>query len=153
MTQITDEARYRVRLAEGFLQEAQQDMTLQRWRSCVDNSQLSVENAAKAALALLGPVGRTHNPSALLRRALADNRYPQDSRVPVERLAECAELLGPDIHIESDYGNEASRQTPWELFGQDDAHQALGLAAEAVRLAQQLTQPPAPQEPLEAATH
>lgn len=70
--QVTDEARYRLRLAEGFLQEARQDIALQRWRSCVDNSQLAVENAAKAALAFLGPVGRTHNPATLLRQALAD---------------------------------------------------------------------------------
>ena len=76
--QVTDEARYRLRLAEGFLQEARQDLALQRWRSCVDNSQLAVENAAKAALAFLGPVGRTHNPATLLRQALADRRFPQE---------------------------------------------------------------------------
>ena len=104
--QINDQARYRVRLAEGFLGEARQDMTLRRWRSCVDNSQLAVENAAKVALALLGPVGRTHNPATLLRQALADNRFPQETQVNVERITEYAELLGPDIHVESDYGDE-----------------------------------------------
>lgn len=62
MMQVTNEVRYRQRLAEGFLGEARQDVELRRWRSCIDNSQLAVENAAKAALALLGPVGRTHNP-------------------------------------------------------------------------------------------
>ena len=33
---------YRLRLAEGFFQEAMQDLDLSRWRSCVDNAQLSV---------------------------------------------------------------------------------------------------------------
>ena len=47
-----DEVRYRLGLAKGFLAEAEQDMTLQRWRSCVDNAQLAAENAGKAALAL-----------------------------------------------------------------------------------------------------
>jgi predicted nucleotidyltransferase len=55
--QVTKEARYRLKLAEGSLQEARQDRDSRRWRSCVDNSQLAVENAAKGLLALLGPVG------------------------------------------------------------------------------------------------
>lgn len=53
-------AEYRLKLAQGFLNEARQDVGLGRWRSAVDNAQLAVENAAKAVLALLGPVGRTH---------------------------------------------------------------------------------------------
>jgi HEPN domain-containing protein len=67
---IPQEARYRLNLAEGFLLEAREDMGTKRWRSCVDNSQLAVENAAKAMLALLGPVGRVHHPAVLLQRAL-----------------------------------------------------------------------------------
>ena len=42
-----DEVSYRLALAKGFLAEAEQDMTLERWRSCVDNSQLAVENVGK----------------------------------------------------------------------------------------------------------
>lgn len=38
---------YRLALAKGFLAEAEQDITLGRWRSCVDNSQLAVENSGK----------------------------------------------------------------------------------------------------------
>jgi len=56
----SEEPHYRLNLAEGFLFEAREDINLNRWRSCVDNSPLAVENAAKVALALLGPVGRTH---------------------------------------------------------------------------------------------
>jgi len=44
---VPDEVSYRLALAKGFLTEAEQDMTLERWRSCVDNSQLAVENAGK----------------------------------------------------------------------------------------------------------
>ena len=43
-----EEVSYRLRLALGFLEEARQDFNLGRWRSCVDNSQLVTENAAKA---------------------------------------------------------------------------------------------------------
>ena len=47
-----EDAAYRLRMAQGFLDEARQDVELGRWQSAVDNSQLAVENAAKAALAL-----------------------------------------------------------------------------------------------------
>jgi len=39
---------YRLALVEGFLAEAEQDVGLERWRSCVNNAQLAVENAGKA---------------------------------------------------------------------------------------------------------
>jgi HEPN domain-containing protein len=72
---VPEEATYRLRLVLGFLEEVRQDFDLGRWRSCVDNSQLVTENAAKAVLALLGPLGRTHNPSLLLREALAEGDF------------------------------------------------------------------------------
>lgn len=50
MPAFGEEARYRLRLADGFLKEAGEDISLRRWRSCVDNSQLAAENAAKAVL-------------------------------------------------------------------------------------------------------
>jgi HEPN domain-containing protein len=129
------ESTYRLRLGEGFLKEARQDIQTQRWRSCVDNAQLAVENAAKAALAGLGPIGRTHNPGLLIRHALAAGRFSPEASVAAERLAECAELLGSDVHVQSDYGDEAGARTPWEIFDEDDARQALEVAEEAVRLA------------------
>jgi HEPN domain-containing protein len=55
---------YRLKLAEGFLREAQQDLKINRWCSCVDNAQLTVENALKALIALWVPVPRTHRPGA-----------------------------------------------------------------------------------------
>ena len=65
------DAQYRFRIAQGFLEESRQDVTLTRWRSAVDNAQLATEKCGpKAALALVGPVGRTHQPALLLRQAL-----------------------------------------------------------------------------------
>ncbi len=130
---------YRIRLATGFLDEAQQDMALKRWRSTMDNAQLAVENAAKAVLALLGPVGRTHYPAPLLREALQQGNF-SDQWSRVQQLAEIAELLGQDIHIQTDYGDEGTGRTPWELFDETDAQQALAMAEEAVQLAQAIGQ-------------
>lgn len=50
------DAEYRLRLARGFLAEAEEDLRSSRWRSCVDNAQLAVENAAKSVIARFGPV-------------------------------------------------------------------------------------------------
>lgn len=137
---VTEEARFRLRLVEGFLEEARQDMAFRRWRSCVDNNQLAVENAAKTVLALLGPVGRTHKPGILLREALDGGRFPPSVVQQVERIAECAELLGPDVHIQSDYGDEVGWRTPWELFDEADAQRALSMAEEAVFLTKHIVQ-------------
>lgn len=135
---MTGDAEYRIRLADGFLREARQDLALERWRSCVDNSQLATENAAKAVLALLGPLGRTHSPAPLLRAALDASAFEPSDRADVASLAECAEMLGPDIHGRSDYGDEVGGLTPWELFQGDDAAQALTWAERAVSLASAL---------------
>lgn len=102
------DATYRSKVAAGFLDEMRQDMLLGRWRSAVDNAQLAVENAAKAALALFGPVGRTHNPAAQLRQALAAGLVRSSLKEDVARLAELAETLGPDIHVQTDYGTGAT---------------------------------------------
>lgn len=133
-----DEALYRCKVAEGFLKEARQDWSLERWRSCVDNSQLAVELAAKTALALLGPVGRTHAPAALLFDALNAQKFPDVLQAKIRRIAECARSLGPSVHVQSDYGDENTRRTPWELFDRTDAQKALNLAEEAVRLAKEI---------------
>ncbi|MBA3472009.1 MAG: HEPN domain-containing protein [Rubrobacter sp.] len=131
-------AAYRLKLAQGFLGEARQDVDLGRWRSSVDSAQLSVENAGKTVLALFGLVGRTHNPATQIRRLVGEGRFDATLSEPLERLAELAELLGPDIHIQTDYGDEAGGRTPWELFDEEDARQALAIAGEAVTLADQL---------------
>jgi HEPN domain-containing protein len=131
-------AEYRLRVARGFLDEAQQDAELGRWRSAVDNAQLAVENAAKAALALCGPVGRTHNPALQLRNTLYEAMFEWSDPSSVQRLADLAEMLGFDVHVQTDYGDEMEGRTPWELFDEADARQALTIATEAVGLAEQI---------------
>ena len=128
------DAKYRFRIAQGFLEESRQDVALTRWRSAVDNAQLATENAAKAVLALVGPVGRTHQPALLLRQAL--QIFSPSHQQYVERLSEQAEMLGFDVHVQTDYGDEMQGVTPWELFNEDDARSALAIAEEAVGLAQ-----------------
>ena len=72
-----EHALYLLKLAQGFLEESRQDVQLQRWRSAVDNSQLAVENSAKAVLSLAVPVGKTHNPAPQLREALSKGHFQE----------------------------------------------------------------------------
>ena len=133
-----EHARYRLNLARGFLAEGEQDVHLRRWRSAVDNAQLAVENAAKSVLALVVPVGRTHHPAPLLREAIDAGLFAEHVVPSVLRLAECAEQLGYDIHVQTAYGDETAGATPWELFGEEDAQEAIALAQESVALAERV---------------
>ena len=138
--QTTDDEHYRLDLAENHLADSQRLVTVEMWRSSVDQSQLAAENAAKAALALLGPVGRTHDPAVLLHRAVAEARFPEPLVENAERLATAAERLGSHLHSLVTYGEEAARRTPWDIFGEGEAREFLALAEEAVRLAREIVE-------------
>ncbi len=134
------DAQYRLKVAQGFLNEASQDVGLGRWRSAVDNAQLAVENAAKSVLALVGPVGRSHNPAAQLRQATKDDVFVEPQGKQAQRLAELSEMMGADLHIQTDYGDEVGGRTPWELFDEADARRSLTMAEESISLAQAIIQ-------------
>lgn len=132
------DAQYRLKVAQGFLEESREDMGLKRWRSAVDNAQLATENAAKAVLALVVPLGKTHNPAHPLRKAVQESLFPEEYRALVEQLATLSETLGFDIHVQTDYGDEVEGLTPWEIFGEEDAQQAITIADETVKLAMKI---------------
>ncbi len=132
------EAQYRLRIAQGFLDESQQDIAIKRWRSAVDNAQLATENAAKAVLALIAPLGKTHNPAPLLRKNLRDQLFAEEYRPLIDQLANLSDSLGYDIHVQTDYGDELEGLTPWEIFGEEDAQQSVKIAEEALTLAMKI---------------
>ncbi|MBX7235697.1 MAG: HEPN domain-containing protein [Caldilineales bacterium] len=72
----SEDVSYRLALARGFLDEAEQDWQLKRWRSCVDNAQLAAENAGKAVLAAFGITPKTHDPVNQIASLLATRTAP-----------------------------------------------------------------------------
>ena len=130
-----EDARYRLRLAEGYVQEAEQLLALRQWRACVSSAQLAVENSAKAVLAMVGPLGRSHDLSGMLLEAAGDLGLKEQDLRKLHRLAECARLLGLREHILTDYGDELAYQTPWEIYDEGRGRTALTLAAEAYQIA------------------
>ncbi len=127
---------YRIRLAKGFLNEAEEDYSFERWRSCVSNAQLAVENALKALIALYEPVPQTHNPAKILMDLISRGEISSQSSTAIQNILEYASSLSPQIHIQTDYGDEAHGLTPWELFSEEDAREALAIARRVVEMAE-----------------
>ena len=130
-----EEARYRLRLAQGYLQEAEQLLGASQWRASVSSAQLAVENSAKAVLALVGPLPKSHDLSRMLLDAGEDLGLDDDHLRKLHRLAECARLLGFREHVMTDYGDELAYRTPWEIYDEGRARRALALAREACGIA------------------
>lgn len=119
---------YRLKLAEGFLKEAEEDFSLKRWRSCVDNSQLAVENSGKAILMLFGVSPKTHEPAKHLKTIVTDESIPEDIRNMMKNILPDFFTLGLEEHFMTDYGDEASYNLPWDLFDEESASTALNSA-------------------------
>lgn len=129
---------YRIALAAGFLAEAEQDLTLERWRSCVDNAQLAVENAGKAALALFGISPKTHDPARQIAAVLREQELPAGVSEVLHAMLPDLLVLGAETHFLTDYGDEASYTLPWDLFTQQTAEDALQSARRLVQKARTL---------------
>jgi len=133
-------AEYRLRVATGFLTEAEQNFRFQLWRSCISNAQLAVENALKAVVALFTVPPKTHDPARILDILLQQGQIPQKWQSQIEALIQHSEPLGPEVHIQTDYGDELHGLTPWELFDEEDAREALETARRVVDLARQIAE-------------
>jgi len=129
---------YRIALAAGFLAEADQDFTLERWRSCVDNAQLAVENAGKAALALFGIAPKTHDPARQIATVLRQQELPAGVSELLHAMLPDLLVLGTETHFLTDYGDEASYTLPWDLFSRQTAEEALQSARRLVQMARTL---------------
>lgn len=133
-------ASYRLRMAEGFLKEAEADFQARRWRACVSHAQLAVEHALKAIIACFTLPPKTHNPAQVLMTLLRQGQIPIHWEQEVENLASLGQNLGPEVHIRTDYGDEPFELTPWELFDEEDAQEALAIAREVIARTRALIQ-------------
>ncbi len=128
-----DEISYRLGLARGFLKEAEEDFKLSRWRSCVDNSQLSVENSGKAILVIFGISPKTHDPAIHLSELVKSPDLPEDIKGKIKNIIPDVGTLGAEEHFMTDYGDETNYKLPWDLFTKKSALSALNSARVCVR--------------------
>jgi HEPN domain-containing protein len=129
-----------LKLAEGFLKEADQDLELERYRSCVDNAQLSIENSVKAVLFFFGPVVKTHSPAADLKQLIESKRIPGEIEDVLLNIVQKASGYGMKEHFLTDYGDETELLSPWEIFSREDAEKAKGSAVGCLALAKKAVQ-------------
>jgi HEPN domain-containing protein len=61
-----EEAKYKLRLSERFVQEAADLFALSHWRSCVSSAQPVVENASKAVPALFRSRVKMHQAGEII---------------------------------------------------------------------------------------
>lgn len=134
------EVAYRLALAEGFLAEANQDIKLERWRSCVNNAQLSVENAGKSVLAWFGAVPKTHDPAQQIAALLRTRAFPETVEEILQSMLPDLLALGSAEHFMTDYGDEATYTLPWELFTRESAEEALAAAQHSLQSAHRAIQ-------------
>jgi HEPN domain-containing protein len=131
------DAQYRLKLAQGYVAEGRQLMGQQLWRAAVSSAQLAVENAAKAVLALFKPVVKAHDLSDLLLTLIAEQKLEEVTARHIEQLARCASRLGFREHILTDYGDELTFTSPWEIYTQERAEVSLAVAQQALSIAEE----------------
>lgn len=133
-----DDIKYRLDLATGFLGEAEEDVQLKRWRSCVDNAQLAVENSGKTILMLFGMSSKTHGPAKHLAQLIQDVEIPDSIRDRIKDVLPDFLLLGADEHFMTDYGDESSYKLPWDMFDRESAESALKAARNCKSAAEEI---------------
>lgn len=133
-----DDVEYRIKLAQGFFKEAAEDIKLKRWRSCVANSQLVVENAGKAVLMLFGISPKTHEPVKHMAKLIRDAEIPSDIKNKLKKILPDFLVLGVEEHFMTDYGDESSYTLPWDIFDEDSARNALKAAKQCKQAAEEI---------------
>ena len=126
-----DEVMYRYKLAINYLRDANEAFNRGDWRGTVANAQLSAENAAKAVIAVYRVPSWSHDPSGELQELV--DRMPRELADLVIELANIAKRLAPE-HGRSTYGEPSMGLTPWDIYTQGDAENALGMAKKAVEI-------------------
>ena len=125
------EVRYRVELAKRYLREAEEAIKRKDYRNTVASSQLCVENAAKAIIALYRIPSWSHDPSHELLEITP--QLKPELRKLAKELAEIARKLAPE-HGRAAYGEPTRGLTPWDIYGEEDALEALSMARRAWKI-------------------
>ena len=127
-----EEALYRLRLAEEHLKRAEIALNARDWPMTVHFSQLAVENAAKALIAVFEVPIRTHDPSEQLLGLL--DRLPVELRAGAGELARAAHELAPE-HARSTYGLPAEGLTPSDIYDEGYAEECVNRARRVLDIA------------------
>ncbi|MFQ5611254.1 MAG: HEPN domain-containing protein [Anaerolineae bacterium] len=135
-----DEARYRLMLAEGYLDKAEGFFRQDAWHDCVRDAQGSIENAGKSIIACFTPIEKTHDPVKQIEALLKKGGIPSTIRESIEAALPALSALGREDHIRATYGDETTFTPPWDLFDEAKAEAALRAARQATTTARRVFQ-------------
>jgi len=127
------DVRYRYRLASEHLTRAEKLFSLGDWAGTVSAAQLSIENFAKAVIALFEVPTWSHDPSNQLHRLI--NKLPDDIRDMTKGLASMAHEVAPE-HGRSSYGEPSAGLAPSDIYIKGHAEDALTTAKGAKETAE-----------------
>ncbi len=131
---LQQDIEYRLELAKGFLSEAEQDETLQRWRACVSSSILVIENAGLAVLMLFGVSPFTHKPGGHLSQLISEGTVSSGVAAQIEQLLPELEKYDSHEKMLAKYGDESTFRLPWEIYGAEEGKAALDAARKCMRI-------------------
>lgn len=133
-----EDAQYRVNLSQEYLENAQKNVKLEMWSSCVGNALLSRENAAKAIIACFEPVEHTHAPAIQLRRLNLEKKIPKLLLKEVKEILPFVSKEGEREHFLVEYGDEMRYLTPSKIFKKTDALKSLKVAKSCLKVAEEV---------------
>jgi HEPN domain-containing protein len=131
---------YRLELARGFLNEAEQDYSLKRWRACVSSSILVLENTGLAVLMLFGVSPLTHKPGRHLSQLITEGTVSKEVAALINQLLPKLDKYDSHEKMLAKYGNESSYQLPWELFSEEEGLTAIEAARKSVRVSSEIAE-------------
>jgi len=131
----SSERDYRLKLSFKYLEKAEKFLSTGDYKESVEASQLSVENAAKAIIALRRLPSWSHDPSNELLEVAKE--LPENKRIFAEELAGLAHELAPEHGVVT-YGKPTERLTPWEIYDEQKARKALEKAERARELVKRI---------------
>ncbi len=74
-------------------------------------------------------LGKTHSPAQGLKRLLQEKNVSGEVKKNIEEIIPLVEEHGFEEHVLSDYGDEGSYRTPWEIFDNRSAEDTFKAAA------------------------
>jgi len=130
-----DDSSFRLRTATMLLAKAREEASRASWREAALFARGAVENAAKAVLACLASVPKSHDPAPLLEEALRLPGFPAALAGEAQTLLPVWRRYGMAQHILLSYGDEQNLIDPWSLVTPELAGEAVSAAESAVEFA------------------
>ncbi len=129
---------YRFELARGFLNEAELDYSLKRWRACVSGSILVIENTGLSVLMLFGVSPLTHKPGRHLSQLISEGTVTKEIADLIQEILPELERYDSSEKMLAKYGDESSYKLPWELFNEDEGRTAIESARKCMRVSSEI---------------